>query len=167
MSSELLSIEEEVFKVIANQKRLEIILLLENRELNVGQMTDMLGLRQANLSQHLTLLRQQHLVTVRKHGRESFYKLTDQSIATSIRMIHEFLRTQHRIELPLNRDTLFPIVTDPICGMRFSASQSVDHLEQGGKIHYFCATGCKSAFLAKQDKQYSSGVASERHVAHM
>lgn len=166
MSSELLSIEEEVFKVIANQKRLEIILLLENRELNVGQMTDMLGLRQANLSQHLTLLRQQHLVTVRKHGRESFYKLTDQSIATSIRMIHEFLRTQHRIDLPLNRDTLFPIVTDPICGMRFSASQSVDHVEQQGKIHYFCATGCKSTFLATHDRQYRSGVASEQHVAH-
>lgn len=161
MSSELLSIEEEVFKVIANQKRLEIILLLENRELNVGQMTEMLGLRQANLSQHLTLLRQQHLVTVRRQGRESFYRLTDQSIATSIRMIHEFLRTQHRIELPLNRDTLFPIVTDPVCGMRFSASQSVDYIELQGKVHYFCATGCKTTFLAKQHVAVQP---TERHV---
>lgn len=150
MSAELLSIEEEVFKVIANQKRLEIILLLENRELNVGQMEEMLGLKQANLSQHLTLLRQQRLVMVRKNGRESYYKLTDQSIAKSIRMIHEFLRSQHRIELPLDDSSLFPIVTDPICGMRFSASQSVHHVIQDGKTYYFCATGCKTTFLTKQ-----------------
>lgn len=150
MSSELLSIEEEVFKVIANQKRLEIILLLENRELNVGQMEAMLGLKQANLSQHLTLLRQQRLVTVRKNGRESFYKLADQSIAKSIRMIHEFLRSQHRIELPLDKTSLFPIVTDPICGMRFSASQSVHHVVRDDKTYYFCATGCQTAFLEKQ-----------------
>lgn len=147
MSTELLSIEEEVFKVLANQKRLEIILLLENRELNVTQMTQMLGLRQSNLSQHLTLLRQQKLVSVRKNGRESFYKLTDQSIAKAIRTIHEVLRAQHRIELPLNSKSLFPIVTDPVCGMRFSASQSIEYLtDSEGITQYFCASGCKQAY---------------------
>ncbi|MDP3441284.1 MAG: metalloregulator ArsR/SmtB family transcription factor [Ignavibacteria bacterium] len=147
MSTELLAIDEEVFKVIANKKRLEVILLLENRELNVGQMIDMLGLRQANLSQHLTLLRQQRLVTVRKDGKESYYKLADNSIAKSIRIIHDFLRKQHRIEMPIDSKTLFPIVTDPICGMRFSASQALDHvIDENNKTYYFCASGCKERF---------------------
>ncbi|PKL31015.1 hypothetical protein CVV43_04530 [Candidatus Saccharibacteria bacterium HGW-Saccharibacteria-1] len=147
MSTELLAIDEEVFKVIANKKRLEVILLLENRELNVGQMIDMLGLRQANLSQHLTLLRQQHLVTVRKDGKESYYKLADNSIAKAIRIIHDFLRKQHRIEMPIDSKTLFPIVTDPICGMRFSASQALDHVtDENNKTYYFCASGCKERF---------------------
>lgn len=150
MSSKLLSIEEEVFKVIANQKRLEIILLLGNGELNVGQMSDMLGLRQPNLSQHLTLLRQQSLVSVRKSGRESYYKLTDDSIAESIRIIHDFLRKQHRIEAPIDSSALFPIVTDPVCGMRFSASQAFDHIaDEKGQIYYFCASGCRDTFLAQ------------------
>lgn len=100
MSSDILSIQEEIFKLIGNQKRLEILLLLEHRELNVGEMTDMLGLRQANLSQHLTLLRAQHLVEVRKKGRESFYTLADDSIAAAIRSIHDFLRHSNRIALP-------------------------------------------------------------------
>lgn len=147
MSTELLAIDEEVFKVIANKKRLEVILLLENRELNVGQMIDMLGLRQANLSQHLTLLRQQRLVTVRKDGKESYYKLADNSIAKAIRIIHDFLRKQHRIETPIDSNTLFPIVTDPICGMRFSVSQALDHVkDENNKTYYFCASGCKERF---------------------
>ena len=124
MSSDILSIQEEIFKLIGNQKRLEILLLLESRELNVSEMTDMLGLRQANLSQHLTLLRAQHLVEVRKKGRESFYTLADDSIAVAIRTIHDFLRKTHRIDAPFDSNSLFPIVTDPVCGMRFSASKA-------------------------------------------
>lgn len=154
MSTELLAIEEEVFKVIANHKRLEIILLLGNRELNVGQMVEMLGLRQSNLSQHLTLLRQQRLVTVRKNGRESYYRLSDDSIAKSIRIIHDFLRKQHRIETPIDSKALFPIVTDPVCGMRFSASQAFDHTtDEDGHTHYFCASGCKKQFVARSSRQ--------------
>lgn len=148
MSSPLLSLEEEIFKVIANQKRLEIILLLENRELNVGQMADMLGLKQANLSQHLTLLRVHGLVAVRKKGRESFYSLSNQIIAKSIRLIHEFLRDQHQVAQPIDKKSLFPIVTDPICGMRLSASQAYAHTTHQGVAHYFCASGCEASFKA-------------------
>lgn len=146
MSSDILAIQEEIFKVIGNQKRLEILLLLENKELNVGEMAEMLGLRQANLSQHLALLRNHHLVEVRKRGRESFYTLTDDSIAIAIRTIHDFLRKTHRIDTPFDSSALFPIVTDPICGMRFSASKAFSHITKNGKLYHFCASGCESAF---------------------
>jgi len=146
MTNDLLSIEEEIFKVIGNKKRLEILLLLEDRELNVTEMTDMLGLRQANLSQHLTLLRSHHLVLVRKAGRESFYKLADDSIAATIRTVHDFLRRQHNITAPFDSTTLFPIVSDPVCGMRFSVSKAHSHVKQNGKLYYFCASGCEIAF---------------------
>lgn len=166
MSKELLAIEEEIFKVIANQKRLEIILLLEDRELNVGEMVRMLGLRQANLSQHLTLLRQQNLVTVRKSGREVYYKLADDSIAKSIRIIHDFLRKQHRIDSPIDSKALFPIVTDPVCGMRFSASQAFDHITgEDGQTRYFCASGCKESFVAENHRNHSTTTTS--HSVHV
>ncbi len=147
MSSDILSIQEDVFKIIGNKKRLEILLLLESRELNVTEMTQMLGLRQANLSQHLTLLRSQHLVVVRKQGRESFYKLADDSIAAAIRIVHDFLRAQHRIEAPFDSASMFPIVTDPICGMRLSASKAFSHISENGTMQYFCASGCEQAYI--------------------
>ncbi len=152
MDHELLSVEEEVFKVMANQKRLEIILLLDKRELNVSQMIAMLGLRQANLSQHLALLKHQDLVSVRKKGRESYYRLTDDSIAQSIRLIRDLLRKQQRIDTIIDEDALFPIVTDPICGMRFSAPKAVDYIAtEEGNAFYFCASGCKQTFLSISD----------------
>jgi YHS domain-containing protein len=100
------------------------------------------------LSQHLTLLRAQHLVDVRKQGRESFYSLADDSIAVAIRSIHDFLRKTHRIDVPFDSKALFPIVTDPICGMRLSASKTFSHIEHDGKLYHFCASGCETAFIA-------------------
>ena len=45
-------------------------------------------------------------------------------------------------------NSLFPIVTDPICGMRFSASKAFSHIDENGKLYHFCASGCESAFKA-------------------
>ena len=154
--NQILAIQEELFKIIGNQKRLEIILLLEQGELNVTEMTKMLGLRQANLSQHLTLLRSQHIVSVRKKGRESYYKLTDDSLATTIRGTHDFLSKIHHIAKPFDNSDLFPIVVDPICGMRFSASKAFSHLVSADKTYYFCATGCAEAFTANKDVSQES-----------
>lgn len=146
MDNNILAIQEEVFKTIGNQKRLEIILLLEHREMNVSEMTAMLGVRQANLSQHLTLLRANHMVEVRKRGRESYYRLADESIAQAIRAIYGYLRKVRNIDETLDSSSLFPIVSDPICGMRFSATKAYSSLDMDGKRYYFCASGCETSF---------------------
>lgn len=146
MHNKLFALEEDVFKVIANQKRLEIIQLLNHRELNVSEMIEMLGLRQSNLSQHLTLLRQHKLVTVTKKGREVYYKLADDNIAKAVQLIYRFLKAQYHIEDAPSADTLFPIVADPVCGMRISASEAFDQAVFNNKTYYFCASGCKEKF---------------------
>lgn len=148
MKKDILSIQEEVFKVIGNKKRLEIILLLEHREMNVTEMTQMLGLKQANLSQHLTLLRNHNLVIVTKNGRESNYKLADPDIAKNIRSLHGFLSITYKIDSALETDSLFPIVIDPVCGMRFSASKAYSHIRKDDKSYYFCASGCEDTFVS-------------------
>ena len=146
MYNELFALEEDVFKVIANQKRLEIIQLLHKQELNVGEMTEMLGLRQANLSQHLSLLRQHKIVAVTKKGREVYYKLADDNIAKAVQLIYRFLQKQHRLEGEPSATDIFPIVADPVCGMRLSASEAFDSAEHNNRTYYFCASGCKQAF---------------------
>ncbi len=148
MYSKLFGLEEEVFKILANQKRLEIIQLLRKQELNVTEMIAMLGLRQANLSQHLSLLRQNGLVTVTKKGREIYYKLADDKIGESIDLIYNFLRKQYNLADEQHTGSPFPIVIDPICGMRISASEAyASAQDEAGKTYYFCASGCEGAFL--------------------
>lgn len=154
MYNELFALEEDVFKVIANQKRLEIIQLLHKRELNVSEMIEMLGLRQANLSQHLSLLRQHKIVTVTKKGREVYYKLADDNIAKAVQLIYRFLQKQHHIEGVPSADAIFPIVADPVCGMRLSASEAFDSADHDNRTYYFCASGCKDKF-ARNPQRYA------------
>ncbi len=154
MYNELFSLQEDVFKVIANQKRLELIQLLKNRELTVSDMVEMLGIRQANLSQHLSLLRLHGVVTSRKDGLNVHYKLTDVRIAEATLLIREFLTIQHKLDpasvLKLSKDgaELYPIVVDPVCRMRISASEAGAVIKHDGDALYFCAAGCKDKFVA-------------------
>src|SRR3972149_11902545 len=96
MYNQIFALEEEVFKVVANQKRLEIIQLLKHKELSVTEMVNMLGIRQANLSQHLSLLRQSNLLEVRKDGQKVYYRLADRKIAKAVDLVFNFLASRQR-----------------------------------------------------------------------
>jgi ArsR family transcriptional regulator, virulence genes transcriptional regulator len=152
MYQKLLSLEEEVLKTLANQKRLEILQLLKSGRLNVTEMTQMLGLPQPNLSQHLSLLRQHGLVKVTKNGQRVYYELANNKVTRAVELIYEFLKDQQNIEYDFSKDKPFPIVKDPVCGMRLSASEAFDSLSHNGEEFYFCASGCKHKFEANPKK---------------
>lgn len=66
----------ELLKVVAHPQRLAILDLLgRNKRLCVSQLVEHLGLEQAILSQHLTLMRDKGLVDFEKEGKFSFYHL--------------------------------------------------------------------------------------------
>ena len=66
----------EMLKVAAHPQRLAILDLLgTRRRLCVSDLTDLLGIEQAILSQHLTLMRDKGLLGVQKEGKYSFYHL--------------------------------------------------------------------------------------------
>lgn len=145
----MLNYQEEIFKILANQKRLEILLLLRQGELNVTQMIQMLDLPQTNLSQHLAILREHGIVDVRKDGREMYYRLSDDAITKSIDTVTEFLKKRHSLDAHADDASLFPLVTDPVCGMRISKAEAYDSLRAEDKTVYFCASGCKSVYMAR------------------
>jgi ArsR family transcriptional regulator len=151
MYDELFGLQEEVFKTIASRKRLEIIQLLHDRELSVGEMTEMLGIRQANISQHLAELRQARIVSARRDGVKIYYSLMDKRIAKACALIKVFLQAQYKIEpetlkLMQDEDMLFPIVKDPVCGMRISVYHAGGSATYRQEKYYFCASGCKRKF---------------------
>ena len=153
MYQQIIGLEEETFKVLANRKRLEILRLLKNRSLSVNEMVTMLGMRQPNLSQHLTLLRQYKLVKVSRQGQKAYYSLADNKITKAVEMVYQFLQSQYGFNDEFPAKILFPIVQDIVCGMRLSASEAFDTEDYAGQTYYFCASGCHEKFV-KSPSQY-------------
>lgn len=151
MYQELFNLQEEIFRTIASQKRLEIIQLLQSGEMTVGEMTEMLGIRQANVSQHLSELRQAKIVATRREGTKIYYRLTDERIARACTLIKLFLHEQHKInpavlELIKDEKHLFPVVADPVCRMRISVAHAGGSAVYKDRTYYFCASGCQQKF---------------------
>ena len=66
----------KVFKALADKSRARILKLLEGNELCVCQIREVLGLKQATVSKHLSVLRNAGLVEARRDGTWAFYSLS-------------------------------------------------------------------------------------------
>ena len=62
-----------VFHALANPTRIAILEVLRDGEMAAGAVQERLGIEQANLSQHLAILRSRQIVTHRKEGNQVFY----------------------------------------------------------------------------------------------
>ncbi|MYL24089.1 ArsR/SmtB family transcription factor [Vreelandella massiliensis] len=65
-----------LLKAMANEKRLQIVCLLLEKELSVTQINQQLALSQSALSQHLAILRRENLVNTRRESQTIYYSLT-------------------------------------------------------------------------------------------
>lgn len=74
----------ETAKGLAHPARLRILAMLAEGELCVCQLTAALELAPSTVSQHLSVLSRGGLVTERKEGRLVFYRLHDESAATTL-----------------------------------------------------------------------------------
>jgi len=77
MPDSLRRFKANVFQALAHPTRIAIIELLGNRELSAGELIDELGMEQANVSQHLAVLRSRQLVANRKARNQVFYSVRD------------------------------------------------------------------------------------------
>lgn len=65
-----------LMKVLANPDRLMILCQLSKGEMRVGEIEEMLGIVQPTLSQQLTVLRDEELVSARREGKNIYYQLS-------------------------------------------------------------------------------------------
>ncbi len=90
------NLQAEISKTLANPIRLAILHTLRNGEKNVNDLTEVLGISQSNLSQHLALLRQKGIVVTRKQGTNIFYSVSNPKINQACDMVREVLLDQLR-----------------------------------------------------------------------
>ena len=67
----------QVFKLLADDTRLRLLLLLKDYELTVAELSATLQLAQPRVSTHLAKLREQRFVLGRKDGVSTYYRLND------------------------------------------------------------------------------------------
>ena len=79
----------ELFKIMSNPKRLEILNIIKDREVTVNEISKILGTRKSNTSQHLAYLRYTGIVTAKRNGKNIFYKLVDPKIIDSCKILSE------------------------------------------------------------------------------
>ncbi len=78
-----------LMKVLANPDRLMILCQLSQGEKRVGELEALLGIVQPTLSQQLTVLREQQLVSTRRDGKNIFYALSSPQALAVIHTLYE------------------------------------------------------------------------------
>ena len=75
MQSLLRSYKANLFQALSHPTRIAIVEALRDGELPAGAIQERVGIEQANLSQHLAILRSRQIVNNRKEGNQVFYSL--------------------------------------------------------------------------------------------
>jgi len=91
MEHKIYELHAQMCKVFTSPKRLEILNLLRNKELSVGQVSKKANIRQANISQHLSILREKGIVKTRRAGKTIYYSLANPKIIKAFDIIREML----------------------------------------------------------------------------
>ena len=94
--NELYKLHAEICKVFSNSTRLEILNLLRDKQLSVTELIEKTKLSQANISQHLSIMKSKGIVTSNREGKNIYYKLTNPKIIKAFDIIREILAEKIR-----------------------------------------------------------------------
>lgn len=84
----------KLMRVLANPDRLMILCQLSRGEMRVGDIESLLGIVQPTLSQQLTVLREESLVSTRREGKNIYYRVNSpQALAVLEVLYNQFCQT--------------------------------------------------------------------------
>jgi ArsR family transcriptional regulator len=78
-------------KTISNPRRQAILDTIRDGEMTVSELVEKTGVSQANLSQHLAILRSKGVVKTRRDGNNVYYSLSNIKIIQAYDLISEVL----------------------------------------------------------------------------
>ena len=94
-----------VFQALAHPTRIALVELLRDEgEVPVSRLYERLDLEQANVSQHLAVLRSRQIVVGRKDGNQVFYSLRDPILGKVLDLMREYFQAHLSEALELLKD---------------------------------------------------------------
>ena len=79
----------DCLKVLSNPDRLKILCVLVEGELNVQQIEIRTNIYQPTLSQQLTVLRNNQIVSTRREGKQIFYRITSDTAMAVLSVLYQ------------------------------------------------------------------------------
>ena len=79
------------FRGLADATRLRIVEALLEKERNVSELIKLMGIPQANISNHLACLKWCGYITSRKEGTSIYYQITDERVKEIVALAREII----------------------------------------------------------------------------
>lgn len=103
MEEQIYQYHAEMCKVFSHPKRLELINTLRDQELSAGDLGERLGLTPATMSQHLTMMKERHILVSRKEGNAVYYRIANPRLLEAFDLLRDILFEQIRRDAALIR----------------------------------------------------------------
>jgi DNA-binding transcriptional ArsR family regulator len=78
-----------LLKVLVNQDRLLLLCQMTQGEYCVADLEELTGIKQPTLSQQLTVLREEEMVTTRREGKQIFYNIASKEAMAVMQVLYE------------------------------------------------------------------------------
>ncbi|MDP3880397.1 MAG: metalloregulator ArsR/SmtB family transcription factor [Dehalococcoidales bacterium] len=102
MEEQVYTYHAEMCKVFSHPKRLELINALRDGEMSAGELSVRLELAPANLSQHLSMMRERRILVSRKEGNMVYYRIANpRLLIEAFDLLREILFEQIRQDAAL------------------------------------------------------------------
>jgi DNA-binding transcriptional ArsR family regulator len=90
MQNTLRDYKASVFHALAHPTRIAVLEVLRDGETSARAIQERLGLEQANLSQHLAILRSRRIVSTRKDGNQVFYSVRNKVLLRVLDLMRQY-----------------------------------------------------------------------------
>lgn len=90
-NKEIYEIHAGICQCLANPKRLEVINTLREKEMPVTEMAEKMGITKANLSQHLSIMKDKGILKSRREGVNIYYSLANPKVIQACDIMREVL----------------------------------------------------------------------------
>ncbi len=90
MNSPLRLFKAQIFQALAHPTRIAVVEALRDGEVSAGALLAQLQVEQANLSQHLAVLRAKQVVVSRKDGNQVHYTLRDPVLVQVLDLLKQY-----------------------------------------------------------------------------
>ena len=94
LETRLFEMHAALCQTLANPVRLRILNALTDSEKSVNKLVELIGAPQANISQHLAVLRDRNVVAARRDGVSIYYSIANPKIIKACNLIREVLFEQ-------------------------------------------------------------------------